>query len=770
MASVGDLSVNLTADLSGMTRAFAQARSQITSMNTELSGMRSNNTSTGTSFGGLGSMAGGALSSLAGFTVAGLAMGAISGVLSIVGAGFSLVKSGIDVLKDSMVSLIKTGIEYNANVEDNQAAFETMLGSASKAKDMLSQIRVMAAKTPFETSDLTAGTKVLLAYGVAEKDILPDMKMIGDVAMGNKEKFKSLSMSFGQVASLGKLTGDNLREMAMAGFNPLQVMSKKTGKSMAVLRKEMEAGKISFKMLEDSMKTATSKGGMFYGSMDKASATFNGQISTMKDNFGTFAGIITKPIFDVLSKTALPALTKIGGVISDTFQKKGLVAGFDSLVSTVVPGFNGMATVVGVVKTAWTELKAGFQGNLSGDLTPLQAFFQQLGVIIKQVITYVKNIDFGKIFETFKGYVQPFIANWDKIKISLMLFFSSAQGAGKSWFDTLKTVFTTVTTQIIPAFMKFLAVALPIIITFFSVIMVAIKIFYGIFKAVFEALAPIVVALYNAVTPIISAVINTIIAVVRLGMAIFKGDWSGAWNAVKSILSSTWTTLKLVVSGAFNVIKAVIQGALNFVTSLFGMAKTNITSAAVGIYSSVSSWFSKVASSIINAISGLPGKVGGYFSSMASSISGIVGGIASSAYNWGANIVQGIISGISSMATKVANTASSIASTIKSFFPNSPAKRGALTTLPTWGVNIVDMLGEGMTKQIPKLNRLTEGIATGIDSRMMGLQYSGNISNVAKNYGTQVKQTIQVNTYLDGKKVAQSTAPHMVDMLKRQGV
>ena len=764
MASVGDLSVSLTADLSGMTRAFAQARSQITSMNTELAGMRNNNSSTGTSFGGLGSSAGSALASLAGFGAAGLAIGAITGVVN-------AVKNGIDLLKDSVISLVKTGIEYNASVEDNQAAFETMLGSATKAKDLLGQIRVMAAKTPFETSDLTNVTKTLMGFGLEQKKVLPAMQMLGDISLGNAERFKGLGLVYAQVSSQGKLMGQDLLQMINNGFNPLQAISKKTGKSMSALKDEMSKGKISFKMVEEAMQSATSKGGMFYGSMDKASATFNGQISTMKDNFGTFAGIVTKPLFDVLSKTALPALTKIGGVISDTFQKKGVMGGIDALIGKVVPGFNLMSKAVGVIKTAWTELKAGFQGNLSGDLTPLQSFFQQVGVIIKQIITYVKNIDFGKIFETFKGYAKPFIDNWDKIKVSLMLFFSSAKGAGSSWFATLKTVFTTVTTQIIPAFMKFLAVALPIIITFFAGIMQAVRIFFNIYKAVFSALAPIVTALYTAVVPIISGIVNTIIAVVKLGMAIFKGDWSAAWSAIKSILSSTWETLKAVVSGAFTVIKGVIQGALNFVVGIFGSAKVSIAAVASGIWSSVSSWFSRIASSVVSAITSLPSRVTSIFRSISSSVVGVMSSIASSAYNWGANIIQGIINGINAMIGKVTSAASSVASTIKSFFPNSPAKTGPLTTLPTWGVNIVDMLSAGMTKQIPKLNSLTDGIATGINDRMMNLQYSGNINNVAKNYGTASnKQVIQVNTYLDGKKVAQSTAPHMVDMLKRQGV
>lgn len=63
--------------------------------------------------------------------------------------------------------------------------------------------------------------------------------------------------------------------MINAGFNPLEVIAKKTGKTLGELKKEMEKGAISAKMVEEAMKDATSEGGRFFNGMELASKTFS---------------------------------------------------------------------------------------------------------------------------------------------------------------------------------------------------------------------------------------------------------------------------------------------------------------------------------------------------------------------------------------------------------------------------------------------------------------------------------------------------------------
>lgn len=108
----------------------------------------------------------------------------------------------------------KTLVEYfigsNADMETYLTSFETMLGSAEKAKSLMSDLTQMASVTPFETTDLANATKTLLSFGVELENVQGDLKMLGDISQGNNEKLKSLALVFGQVKSAGKLMGQDL--------------------------------------------------------------------------------------------------------------------------------------------------------------------------------------------------------------------------------------------------------------------------------------------------------------------------------------------------------------------------------------------------------------------------------------------------------------------------------------------------------------------------------------------------------------------------------
>lgn len=204
--------------------------------------------------------------------------------------------------------IVAVGVKYNAQMEQYNAGFTTMLGSAEKAQKLMDNLKGFAAKTPFELTDLANASTTLLAFGEDIEQLMPDLKMLGDISLGNSEKFKGLALVFGQVQSQGKLMGQDLLQMINQGFNPLQIISEKTGKSVATLKDEMANGKITFEMVADAMKTATSEGGQFYNAMEAQSKTLSGQWSTLKDNVTALTGEISADISEKLTETILPEL------------------------------------------------------------------------------------------------------------------------------------------------------------------------------------------------------------------------------------------------------------------------------------------------------------------------------------------------------------------------------------------------------------------------------------------------------------------------------
>ena len=103
------------------------------------------------------------------------------------------------------------------------------------------------------------------------------------ISMGESSKFNSLTLAFSQMSAAGKLMGQDLNQMINAGFNPLQIISEKTGKSIATLKDEMSKGAVSAEMVQQAFIDATSAGGKFYNMSENASKTINGQLSMMQD-------------------------------------------------------------------------------------------------------------------------------------------------------------------------------------------------------------------------------------------------------------------------------------------------------------------------------------------------------------------------------------------------------------------------------------------------------------------------------------------------------
>lgn len=227
------------------------------------------------------------------------------------GQNMSAVGGGMSVaITAPILAGAGAGLKFNATMEDFTANFETMLGSADKAQSMLAELSDFAKSTPFEMAGLADSAKILLNFGIDSKDVMNTIGMLGDVSMGNQEKLSRITLAFGQIQSTGRLMGQDLNQLINSGFNPLQVISEKTGRSMANLKKDMEDGAISADMVTGAFKSATSEGGMFFGAMDKGSKTANGQMSTLKDTINITLGDILIPLFKEFTNNILPNVIK----------------------------------------------------------------------------------------------------------------------------------------------------------------------------------------------------------------------------------------------------------------------------------------------------------------------------------------------------------------------------------------------------------------------------------------------------------------------------
>ena len=291
----------------------------------------------------------------------------------------------------SLKSVVKSGLDYNRSMESYLTNFKVMLGDEQLAAEKLEEIRRMAASTPFSLSDLTEGTQTLLQFGVAADDTTGVLKRLGDISLGNADKLQTLVRAYGKMSSAQKVTLENVNMMIDAGFNPLNQICDATGESMSALYKRISDGKVSFNELEAAVAAATSEGGQFYNGMLEASQTFNGRLSTLKDNVAALTGELTSGLFSALGDIIVKANELVVSITEDDSKMAALKETIGVLTAAVVAVTAAVlsykatvaaATAITALHTAATTAMAAAHKAAAAGATGLQVAQAALNTVL----------------------------------------------------------------------------------------------------------------------------------------------------------------------------------------------------------------------------------------------------------------------------------------------------------------------------------------------------------------------------------------------------
>ncbi len=234
---------------------------------------------------------------------------------------------------DALKSFAQQIFQVHSNMQSLQTSFEVLLGSQERATSLMEEMRTFAVSTPMQLGDLATAAQTMLGFGIAVDDVMPNLKALGDISMGDSTKFQSLSLAFSQMSATGKLMGQDLLQMINAGFNPLTEIARKTGKSVGELKEEMSKGAITSEMVAEAFQSATQEGGKFYGMLEKQSKGLRGAWSNLQGAWDE-------------------ALDSIG---QDT---EGVFSGAIELATEAVQNFDKLGMAIGTIALMWGEYKA----------------------------------------------------------------------------------------------------------------------------------------------------------------------------------------------------------------------------------------------------------------------------------------------------------------------------------------------------------------------------------------------------------------------------
>lgn len=157
-----------------------------------------------------------------------------------------------------------------------------------------------------------------------------------------------------------------------------------------------------------------------------------------------------------------------------------------------------------------------------------------------------------------------------------------------------------------------------------------------VWNALCEFLAPVFEGAFQQVSNFLTAATNTILNIIDFFIALFKGDWEGAWAEVQSIFGNVWQYIVATFQNVTATLKSVADVVLGWFGTDWNTAWTSISTFFVGLWEGVSTFFTNIWTSITTWITTTLNKIKTTFTNIWNTIKTTV----STVFNTIKNVIQ----------------------------------------------------------------------------------------------------------------------------------
>lgn len=238
------------------------------------------------------------------------------------------------------------GIKSAMQLETFSASLNVLIGDTGRAQAAFEDLYEFSANAPFSWEALTAGARVLAAFGTQAENLVPTLSMLGDIAAGTQTDLAGLAEIYGRVQITGRVAMEEVNSLAAKGIPIYTELARVMGVSETQVRELVSSGKVGFPQLEAAFKGMTSEGGKFFGMMDAQADTVAGRVNRLKDSFSQVA--------DVVGTALIPAFDRLVGAAqraTDWFvnldeSTQGLLVGLGVTLAVTGPVLLGVGTLL----------------------------------------------------------------------------------------------------------------------------------------------------------------------------------------------------------------------------------------------------------------------------------------------------------------------------------------------------------------------------------------------------------------------------------------
>lgn len=266
-------------------------------------------------------------------------------------------------------------LKMAANYERLRLAMNIFTGDAKKGSEAYRRTIELAANTPLGLQEIARASTMMMGYGQSAKDALSSVKTLGDItALTPAGDLNAAIVAYGQAAQEGKALTRDLRQFINAGVPIVDILKNTFGNDAKIMELASQ-GKITFKVLKDSLEAATSQGGKFNNGLKQLSETAEGSWTVLVDEIGRMAAVFGEsvlPELKALMAAIKPVVAQFAGWAKENqwFTKTVMYsvaaltafAGIGMVVAGVVwitsTAIGGYATVAGLLTTAKMFLNA----------------------------------------------------------------------------------------------------------------------------------------------------------------------------------------------------------------------------------------------------------------------------------------------------------------------------------------------------------------------------------------------------------------------------
>ena len=308
-----------------------------------------------------------------------------------IGGKIENVGSKLSVLSAGIIGLGTAGVKFNAQLEQYQTAYTTLIGDADKASQVIKQIQESASKTPFSTESLIEANQYLISAGVEAEESQKMILALGDAIAatgGGSNELSRMAQNLQQIKNLGKASSVDIKQFANAGINIYGLLAQTTGKSVEKL-KEMD---ITYEQLLEAFSKASSEGGTYFGAMEKQSETLNGSISTLKDQINQLLGDLTSELLPII-KNVLKYISDVVKRLKEMSpEQKQMILRIAEIIAVIGPFLVILGKIITSLGGISLAVGALLQNKeLISFVTQAIANGGKLGGVIKTILDLVKS-------------------------------------------------------------------------------------------------------------------------------------------------------------------------------------------------------------------------------------------------------------------------------------------------------------------------------------------------------------------------------------------